>query len=81
MLRDRHHRINTIIFRHGKPLPYRQRVRALVVTSFKAILLHHLKPVFCDVGDTFPLPSRSGRRLPAVEENATNDRQRRDEVW
>jgi uridine phosphorylase len=49
-------------------------------------LLHHSKSLFYDVGDPFALPlatcgaAASGQRLLAIEENATNDRQRRDEV-
>jgi len=53
MLRDPHHRINTMSFGHGKLSPYQQRVRASdllsisgVITAFKAILLHHSKSIF-----------------------------------
>ena len=63
MLRDPHHRINTTSFGHGQLSPYQQqRMRASdqlsisgVITPFKAILLHHSKSIFYDVGDTFGL--------------------------
>ena len=62
MLRDPHDRINTTSFGHGKLSPYQQRVRASdllsisgVITPFYAILLHHSKSIFFDVGDTFGL--------------------------
>src|SRR5258705_7944935 len=90
MLRDPPQWINTTSFGHGKLSPYQQRVRALRSPE----LLRPSMPCcyitrslyFHDVGDTFPLPpatygtAASGQHLPAVEENATNDRQRRDQV-
>jgi hypothetical protein len=73
--------------------PYRQWVRASdllsisgVTTPLKASCYITRDQFFNDVGDAFPLPpatcgaTASGQRLLAVEENATNDRQRRDEV-
>ena len=55
MLRDQHHRINTTSLKHRKLSPYQQRVISVVITSFEAILLHHSKSFFHDVGDTFGL--------------------------
>jgi hypothetical protein len=75
MLRDPHHRINTTSFGHGKPLAYHEHsagnyvLQSHLVTSLE---IHFF------VTSVTPFPYRaaaSGRRLPAVEENATNDRQ------
>lgn len=75
MLRDPHRRINTTSIGHAKSVAYQQRQWAPIITSFKAVLLHHLKVTFCDVGGSFPFrAAASEARLPAVEENATNDR-------
>ena len=90
MLRHPHQRINITSFGHGKLLRYQQRVRV----SGCPWLLRPSKPCcyitrslyFHDVGDTFPVPPATcgvgafGRRLPAVEENATNDLPWRNEV-
>ena len=68
MLRHAHHRINTTGFGHGKLLPYQQRVRAVVITFFKAILLHHLKIFFCDVAETLAALARCcGEACPLSE--------------
>jgi hypothetical protein len=73
MLRDLQHRINTTGDGHCKLLPCQQQAPAADITSFKTILLHHPKSIFCDVNDTLPVPAAAGPRLPVVEENATND--------
>ena len=78
MLRDQHHRIeHDQAVRHGK--------RAMPAASITRSL-RPLEP-FCYITEksflTSVKPSSSGpypQRLPAVEENATNDRQRHDEV-
>jgi rSAM/selenodomain-associated transferase 1 len=54
-------------------------VPTVAFTSCKAILLHREKS-FLTSAETFPLPGYIRQRLPVVEENATNDRQRHDEV-
>jgi hypothetical protein len=46
MLRDQNYRINTTSLKHGKISPHQQRVQAVIITSFKAILLHHSKSIF-----------------------------------
>jgi hypothetical protein len=61
MLRDLHGRINTTSFGYGKLLPYQARVPAAASTLFEAILLHHLKLIFYDVGGTL-FPSNCTRR-------------------
>jgi hypothetical protein len=86
MLRDQHYRINTTRLKHRKLSPYQQPVISVVITFFEAILLRHSKSFF--VTSVTPMPSSgcisdaaaSVQHLPAVEENATNDLQRRDEV-
>jgi hypothetical protein len=57
----------------GKFLPNQQRTRAEGITFFKAILLHGSKTIFCGAGEPW-------RRLPAVGETATNDREWPDET-
>ena len=55
----------------------------MVITSLKAILLRHWKSFFLTSVTPMPFSGcdlRYRQHLPAVEENATNDRQRRDEV-
>src|SRR5215475_6871494 len=74
MLRDPHQRINTTSF------GLRQAPGAPVITSRIAILLH-TKRLFFGADEPIVVRTRIQQRLPAVEENATNDRQRHDEVF
>jgi len=46
MLRDQHYRINTTGLKQRKLSPYQKPVRSVVVTKFKASMLHHTKSIF-----------------------------------
>jgi len=46
MLRDQHYRINTTSLKHRKLSPYQKPARSVVITKFKAIMLHHTKSIF-----------------------------------
>src|SRR5215469_16940505 len=48
MLRDLHHPINTNGHGRRKLLPNQRQVRSITITSLNAVLLHHLKSIFCD---------------------------------
>jgi hypothetical protein len=56
MLRDQNHRINTTSLAHGKISPSQRRIRAAVITSFKAILLHRVTSIFRDIETIGPRP-------------------------
>ena len=80
-LRDQHYRINTQAF------AVQQRVISVVITYLQSHPVTSLEVFFYDVGDTRALvrlrslmPPASVPHLPAVEENATNERLRRNEV-
>jgi hypothetical protein len=73
MLRDLHDLINTTGSGCRKLLPYQHQLTAMAFTSFGSILLHHLKHFFVTSVIGLLLRAEAGRRLPVVEENATND--------
>jgi hypothetical protein len=77
MLRDRHDRINTISFVHGKLLPNQREYGA--GRSLKRLL--RCPKSFLETSVTpFLQPATGARRLPVGSRNATNGRPRRNEV-
>jgi hypothetical protein len=55
ILRDQHYRINTTSLKHRKLPPYQKPAISVVITKFKAILLHHSNLFFHDAGEGFGL--------------------------
>ena len=68
-------------FRHDKLLPYQGRLRAVVITRLELFCYVTRDLFFVTRAPAFLFRTAAGGRcLPAVEENATNERPRRNEV-